>query len=780
MKRVGQSFLIKLILFSILLGTFPVIAVGTFSYFNAASKIQEMAVQGNRQILLQTEQRVEQTLKTVDTAVTQFISSPNTNTAMSAMLENRSFQTIQWFGQLVSEMHHLQTFELGVHDVYLIQSANQWLIRNDGIYSFDQLGIGDREQVRMYTSGKKQSEWIHDVYIIPDRVQAGNESGENASSTYNGGISLVKKIGFGSGTIVAKISQGELEKLLLKSSKLGDVMMLNDSYEMLAYQESEGMMQAIQSKSWMDQLKSLSGREGVFEATIADNRAIVSYRKSDYYGFVYVSIISIDAITRESDFIKWVTFGTCAVVLFIIMAAALLGSRQMYSPIRKLHHVVVGNTQPEPGDSKGQDELQRIGDRFVSIMKSQDLMSAQIDNQLGQLKHFFILRLCLGEIKESEILNKQALFPETARWNIYCAAAVQIDSFEGSKYEERDRDLLSFAICNIVSELIPIERRITPLLMDQTLIIIAGCEESDTAAFKNDMYTWAEMIQHAVNRYLHLQVSIGVSRFYGQLIETSIAYRQSLDTLKYRMSLGKQSIMFIEDLYPGSIAPRQIPPLLESGLFDAIKSGESETAYEQLELLLGFVTEAGLSPLEVQMLLMRLVTEIIRVVQDAGLSVSAIYTEQPLFDQLLKLSSIKEIGHWLRQQVMRPAMEKLEQQKEKQFQHISREVMRLIHEGYNTDLSLESCAEAINYNPNYVSRVFRLESGMTFSEYLSTYRLGVAKKWLIETEMKIGEIGERLKYATTTNFIRHFRKAEGVTPGQFREQQYKTSPEVIT
>ncbi|NOU85618.1 helix-turn-helix domain-containing protein [Paenibacillus sp. LMG 31460] len=746
MKWVGQSFLIKLILFSVLLGTFPVIAVGMFSYFNAASKIQEMAVHGNRQILLQTEQRVEQTLKTVDTAVTQFISSPNTNSAINALLQNHSFQTSQWFGQLVSGMHHLQTFELGVHDVYLIHSANQWLIRNDGIYSFDQLEPGDREQVRMYTSRKKQSEWIHDVYIVPDRVQEGNESGENASSQYNGGISLVKKLVSGSGTIVAKISRDELEKLLLKSSKLGNVMMLGGNYEMLAFQKGVGMAQAIQSNSWMDQLKSSSDREGLFEAVINGNRAIVSYRKSDYYGFVYVSIISIDVITRESDFIKWVTFGTCAVVLLIILVAAFLGSRQMYSPIRK----------------------------------SQDLMSAQIDNQLEQLKHFFILRLCLGEVKESEIRSKLALFPETAGWNTYGVVAVQIDSFEGSKYTEQDRDLLSFAVCNIVSELIPVGRRLTPLLMDQAIVIIAGYDETDSVTFKNDMYTWAEMIQNAVNRYLQLQVSIGVSRFYGHPIETSIAYRQSLDTLKYRISLGKQSIMFIEDVYPGSIAPRQIPPLLESGLFDAIKSGESETAYGQLERMLAFVTEAGLSPLEVQMLLMRLVTEIIRMIQEAGLSVSAIYAEKPLIDQLLKLSSVKEIGHWLRHQVMRPALEKLEQQKEHQFQQISREVIQLITEGYDTDLSLESCAIAINYNPHYVSRVFRQETGMTFSEYLSRYRLGMAKKWLIETEMKVGEIAERLKYATTTNFIRHFRKAEAVTPGQFREQQYKPSSKGMT
>ncbi|MGV2787726.1 helix-turn-helix domain-containing protein, partial [Clostridium perfringens] len=64
---------------------------------------------------------------------------------------------------------------------------------------------------------------------------------------------------------------------------------------------------------------------------------------------------------------------------------------------------------------------------------------------------------------------------------------------------------------------------------------------------------------------------------------------------------------------------------------------------------------------------------------------------------------------------------------------------------------------------------FSREQGISFSEYLQQYRFEKAKRWLIETDMKIGEIAEKLTYTNPQNFIRFFRKMENITPGQYRQ-----------
>jgi two-component system response regulator YesN len=86
---------------------------------------------------------------------------------------------------------------------------------------------------------------------------------------------------------------------------------------------------------------------------------------------------------------------------------------------------------------------------------------------------------------------------------------------------------------------------------------------------------------------------------------------------------------------------------------------------------------------------------------------------------------------------------------------------------------LEECASRLNYHPVYVSRILKKETGLSFSEYLSRFRMSMAKKWLTDTEMRVSEIANRLNYTNSSTFIRYFNKSEGITPGQYRKAHLK-------
>jgi YesN/AraC family two-component response regulator len=102
----------------------------------------------------------------------------------------------------------------------------------------------------------------------------------------------------------------------------------------------------------------------------------------------------------------------------------------------------------------------------------------------------------------------------------------------------------------------------------------------------------------------------------------------------------------------------------------------------------------------------------------------------------------------------------------------------MIHEEFDKDITLESCAARLNYQPNYIWRVLKKEMNTTFSDYLAKYRLSIAKKWLEETSMPVGEIAEKLRYNNSQNFIRYFKKLEEITPGQYRDK-FKNSANTV-
>jgi YesN/AraC family two-component response regulator len=143
--------------------------------------------------------------------------------------------------------------------------------------------------------------------------------------------------------------------------------------------------------------------------------------------------------------------------------------------------------------------------------------------------------------------------------------------------------------------------------------------------------------------------------------------------------------------------------------------------------------------------------------------------EESLFDRIFELATAQEVEAWFSHNVIVPAAQAMERQRAVIYKSISDKVIQHIQTDYDQDLSLELCAARLNYHSSYVKQVFRKETGMNFSDYLSSYRMSMAKKWLIETNMKISDIADKLRYTNSQNFIRSFRKMEGITPGQYRQ-----------
>ncbi|WP_216625617.1 response regulator transcription factor [Paenibacillus planticolens] len=96
-------------------------------------------------------------------------------------------------------------------------------------------------------------------------------------------------------------------------------------------------------------------------------------------------------------------------------------------------------------------------------------------------------------------------------------------------------------------------------------------------------------------------------------------------------------------------------------------------------------------------------------------------------------------------------------------------VRSYIDEHIGEDLSLVRLASVIHFNPSYLSRLFKQESGVNLSEYIDEVRVDKAKDLLKQDGLKIGEVGAQVGYEAPHSFTRFFKKSTGVTPLEYRE-----------
>ena len=92
-----------------------------------------------------------------------------------------------------------------------------------------------------------------------------------------------------------------------------------------------------------------------------------------------------------------------------------------------------------------------------------------------------------------------------------------------------------------------------------------------------------------------------------------------------------------------------------------------------------------------------------------------------------------------------------------------------IDENYNRDIRLEDVADYVYLNANYISELFKKETGINFSKYLVQKRIETAKTFLLDTRYRINEVAAQVGYTDTKYFSRLFKEYVGVTPAQYRK-----------
>ena len=105
-----------------------------------------------------------------------------------------------------------------------------------------------------------------------------------------------------------------------------------------------------------------------------------------------------------------------------------------------------------------------------------------------------------------------------------------------------------------------------------------------------------------------------------------------------------------------------------------------------------------------------------------------------------------------------------ESREEKHYARLTEYIRR----EYMNDISLDSAGEALGMSSSYIGLVFRKVGETSFLKYLTDIRMEETKRLLKETDLTLREIGEKVGIENQNTLIRTFKKAEGVTPGQYR------------
>lgn len=86
------------------------------------------------------------------------------------------------------------------------------------------------------------------------------------------------------------------------------------------------------------------------------------------------------------------------------------------------------------------------------------------------------------------------------------------------------------------------------------------------------------------------------------------------------------------------------------------------------------------------------------------------------------------------------------------------------------DVSLESTAAEASMSVSHFSRVFSKVMGQTYTDYVIGRRIGMAKEYLMNSDLRSSEIGFKVGYKDPHYFSATFKKETGMTPTEYRNR----------
>jgi len=106
----------------------------------------------------------------------------------------------------------------------------------------------------------------------------------------------------------------------------------------------------------------------------------------------------------------------------------------------------------------------------------------------------------------------------------------------------------------------------------------------------------------------------------------------------------------------------------------------------------------------------------------------------------------------------------------KGYSKMVRRVMIQVDTDLASDLSLSAQAKLLDVNPNYLSTVFKKETGHTLTEYVTGKRIEHAVFLLNSTNMQIQTIAQYCGIPDICYFTKTFKKLIGKTPTEYRNE----------
>ncbi len=493
--------------------------------------------------------------------------------------------------------------------------------------------------------------------------------------------------------------------------------------------------------------------------SIEGKEYLFSYVKSKSSGWCYVTLIPIKIIMKKVSAIRTTTIIGLVILLLVSSIIIYHVSYIQYNPIRKLKNYTE-KTWGEPIDSK--NEINAIHLAIDHIANANVDLINIVESSKSALKDYLLLKLLKGHVYDIGGFNAKGKdIGITLTKPYFMVAIMHMHNIDKIKSFDKNK------IISYIEEKLPadFEGYVKETVDEHLILLLMATSEEKNEIIKGHM----DALRKSINKLWGMQITMGLGKQYCRPDEVGKSYLEALMSISYRFIKGNNKIICSREL-SDQINNFDIFPNSKTNLLElSIKQGSTEKISEIIINIVESIQNNNMSIFAARCLCYDVINTALKTTGELNMKYCLNKNEYPDVISLMKLDTVEELKEVV-QRICFDICKYVKQNKENGSFDLKNRITSYIKNNYHDSmLSIQAMAEYFGISSSYLSHSFKKQTGQTILNYVNYIRIEKAKELLAENNDSIKNVTFKIGYHDVSSFIRKFKKAAGITPGEFRE-----------
>lgn len=565
------------------------------------------------------------------------------------------------------------------------------------------------------------------------------------------------------GFIAVNIKEEALSNYLVKfsSGNSGMFMIIDTDGAIVSHSNKDSLYKEVSKEAFVKRILS-SPHPDSFETTLNNNKYVVSFIKSGFNNWYYVSLVTTELFYQKDQSIKKRIFLVSAVILFIVLILSNVLSLKIYTPLRKIldKYSTAGAAPDIPG--KGIKEYKLLDNMFSNMHSKIDSLQVSLSKNAMLIKHNLMLDLLNNRLSRADchenmlnLLNMEFLH------KYYCAVIFSFNK-DDIYLLQSNTQLYKYKIIDFIDNLnndnytcIPVDIR------NESICVILNTDSFQ----KDDIVQFVNKVESFCTDKIGTRLITGIGRSVEDLYSINASYIDAKMCMQYNFIYPDKKLFYYDEL---SLAENTIPEDISIKLDKALNLGSYTEVKKVTDRFLAIATCDNIAYREVRREINQFISLYKQFAENININLDEVMNES-CKNGLYHPRNINEfIETFL--EMINSTNDIISIKKQSKNLNIINKIKQYALDNLHMDISLNSTADVFNISPYHLSRIFKKETGVNYIDYVMTCKIDKAKSLLVSTDYSVEKIADLIGYNHSTYLSKKFKELTGKTPNEYRKE----------